>query len=99
MSLNDDDKLWIAERFDVLGQRIEETTAAQNVQLEQRIAETTAAQNFQLETKLLTEFHKWASPVEQKLRSHREALRALDLQIEAIADRVAKLEAERERPH
>jgi len=45
------------------------------------------------ETKLLTAFHEWASPVEQKLRSHREALRALDLQIEEIGSRVKKLEA------
>ncbi len=31
-----------------------------------------------VETTLLTEFHKWASPVELRQRSHAAALRALD---------------------
>jgi hypothetical protein len=33
-----------------------------------------------VETNLLTEFHKWASPVEMRVRSHSAALRALDLE-------------------
>ena len=45
-----------------------------------------------VETTLLTEFHKWASPVEMRQRSHSAALRALDTEVEAIADRVTKLE-------
>ena len=45
-----------------------------------------------IETKLLTEFHKWASPQEARLRTHSAALRAVDLEMEALADRVAKLE-------
>ena len=52
-----------------------------------------------VETKLLTAFHSWASPADQKTRSHREAIRALDLQIEEIASRVSRLEAARDRPH
>lgn len=39
-----------------------------------------------LETTLLTEFHKWSSPMEQRMRSHREALRALDLEGEQMSD-------------
>jgi hypothetical protein len=31
-----------------------------------------------VETILLTEFHKWASPVEMRQRSHAAAIRALD---------------------
>jgi hypothetical protein len=31
-----------------------------------------------VETTLLTEFHKWASPVEMRQKSHAAALRALD---------------------
>lgn len=31
-----------------------------------------------VETRLLTEFHKWASPVELRARSHAAALRAMD---------------------
>ena len=50
-------------------------------------------------TKLLTAFYQWASPVEQRMRTHREALRALDLQIDEIAGRVKKLEADGETRH
>ena len=45
-----------------------------------------------LETTLLTEFHKWASPVELRQRSHAAALRAHDAEMEALNDRVKKLE-------
>ena len=43
-----------------------------------------------VETTLLTEFHKWASPVEARQRSHSAAMRAFEL--EAVSDRVKKLE-------
>ena len=45
-----------------------------------------------VETSLLTEFHKWASPVEARQRTHAAALRAVDLEMEALSDRVANLE-------
>ncbi len=45
-----------------------------------------------LETTMLTEFHKWAQPVVGRLRSHTEALRTLDLELEALQGRVEKLE-------
>jgi hypothetical protein len=45
-----------------------------------------------VETTLLTEFHKWASPAELRARSHAAAIRALDLEVEALTDRVEKLE-------
>jgi hypothetical protein len=41
-----------------------------------------------VETSLLTEFHKWASPVEARQRSHTAALRAFDLEMESLSDRV-----------
>lgn len=44
------------------------------------------------ETKLLTAFHKWASPFEARQRAHREAIRALDVEYESLDDRVKKLE-------
>jgi hypothetical protein len=47
-----------------------------------------------VETALLTEFHKWASPVEMRVRSHSAALRAIDLELEAVADRVSRIEGE-----
>ena len=45
-----------------------------------------------IETTLLTEFHKWASPVEMRQRSHAAALRALDAEVESLADRLKSLE-------
>lgn len=45
-----------------------------------------------VETALLTEFHKWASPVITRLRSHSDALRTMDLELEALQGRVDKLE-------
>ena len=50
-----------------------------------------------VETSLLTEFHKWASPVEMRQRTHSAALRAIDMELEALDDRVQKLE--RSDPH
>jgi hypothetical protein len=43
-------------------------------------------------TNLLTEFHKWASPVEARQRSHAAALRALDVEMESLSDRAKNLE-------
>jgi hypothetical protein len=45
-----------------------------------------------VETSLLTEFHKWASPVEARQRTHAAAIRALDVEMESLNDRVKKLE-------
>lgn len=46
----------------------------------------------QVDTTLLTEFHKLASPVELRQRSHAAALRALDSEIESLSDRLKNLE-------
>jgi len=48
-----------------------------------------------VETRLLTEFHKWASPVEFRVHSHSAALRAMDVEMESLAERVKKLEEQR----
>lgn len=45
-----------------------------------------------VETTLLTEFHKWASPIEMRQRTHTATLRALDAELESVTDRVKKLE-------
>ena len=47
---------------------------------------------YDVETTLLTEFHKWASPTEARMRSHSAALQALDAELEALKDRVKRLE-------
>jgi hypothetical protein len=46
----------------------------------------------QVETKLLTEFHKGASPAEVRSRTISAALRAIDLESAANADLAKKLE-------
>lgn len=45
-----------------------------------------------VETALLTEFHKWASPSEMRARTHTATLRAIDLEMESLTERVQKLE-------
>ena len=45
-----------------------------------------------VETSLLTEFHKWASPSEARQRTHAAAIKAIDLEMEALSERVSKLE-------
>jgi hypothetical protein len=45
-----------------------------------------------VETTLLTEFHKWVSPVELRQKSHAAAIRALDTEVEALSDRLKNLE-------
>jgi hypothetical protein len=61
--LTDDDKKWIAAEISMQISANEERMGAR---LEK------------IETALLTEFHKWASPVITRLRSHSDALRTMD---------------------
>jgi hypothetical protein len=82
--LTDDDKQWMLEQRE----REREWMLAQR----EHEREWTLAQLEPVETKLLTEFHKWASPVEMRVRSHSAALRAIDIEVEAVSDRVTKLE-------
>lgn len=51
-----------------------------------------------LETKLLTAFHDWASPKDARLRAHSAPIRALDVEQEALKDRVEKLERQNRPP-
>jgi hypothetical protein len=81
MSLTNDDKNWIASA-------IASATGELSTQLTAAIE--------RVETSLLTEFHKWASPMESRVRSHSLALRALDQETENSIDRdrkIAELEA------
>ncbi len=105
MSLTDEDKQWFGtqlgrietrllselgrldvrlERLDVRLERLETTLRTEVQRLDEKIE--------RVETNLLTEFHKWASPFENRQRSHAAAIRALDLEMEAIDGRVQKLE-------
>ncbi len=46
-----------------------------------------------VETIVLTEFHRSASPFGARQRTHSATLRAIDLEMEALSERVTKLEA------
>jgi hypothetical protein len=48
-----------------------------------------------METKLLTAFHRWASPVDLRVRSHSAAIAAAEMDIENLGDRVKKLEGDK----
>jgi hypothetical protein len=78
--LTNEDKQWISET-------ISHAIAASE--------ERTAARIEHVETSLLTEFHKWASPMDARQRTHMAMLRAIDLEMESLADRVTKLEPPR----
>jgi len=51
-----------------------------------------AARIEKTETTLLTEFHKGASPVELRQRSHLTTMRAFDAELEAVSERLTRLE-------
>ena len=59
--------------------------------LDLRIDETNAKIE-KVETTLLTEFHKWASPTDAKLRTHRALFHEVDAEFELLKLRVTKLE-------
>ena len=90
--LSEDDKKWIDERLDQLLERFE--TRLLTGFLDQRLELTGLMDQKleRLETKLLTAFHNWASPIEARHRSHSALLRALDLEVEQLDDRLKKLE-------
>ena len=43
-------------------------------------------------THVLTAFHQWASPIDNRMRSHAAAIRALDIELEGMKDRLDKLD-------
>jgi hypothetical protein len=101
MPLSDDDKAWLRGelsgirdefRVDLKGIREEQISLRSDLkgiheeQISIRLELTKMRDEIErVETRLLTEFHKWASPAEARLRSHTAALRALDLEHEAIS--------------
>ena len=60
--------------------------------MEERLKEYVNERCELVETKLLTEFHKWASPAEARHRTIAAALRAIDLEIASNDDLAKKLE-------
>jgi hypothetical protein len=85
-------------RIEIAETRMESRIGIAETRMEARIeaAEARMAQRIETtETRLLTEFHKWASPTDARLRTHSAAIRAIDLEMEALEQRVSKLEGNR----
>ena len=93
MSLTDDDKSWISAQLAIIPSAawIEATFASAIADSETR----TRAAIERVETSLLTEFHKWASPAGMRATSHALTIRALDLEMENLGERVTRLEPPR----
>jgi chaperonin cofactor prefoldin len=106
MSLTEADKQWIVSQLERSAERttsrmgsFEERMNSRMDSFEERmnsrmenLEERMNSRVEHVETALLTEFHKWASPMEMRVKSHSTVLRALDLEIESISERVTKLE-------
>lgn len=60
--------------------------------IEERLKIHVSQECEKVETKLLSAFHAWASPVEQRVRSHSAAIRALDLEMETTVGRLDKID-------
>jgi hypothetical protein len=88
MNLTDEDKQWIDQRGEEDRRWVEKRLDDGR----RWIAELLDERLERVETSLLTAFHKWASPMEARQRTHAAALRALDLELESLDDRVKKLE-------
>jgi len=67
-----------------LNTRITAAVTASEERLIERIRDT--------ETTLLTEFHKWASPIDMRVRGLSSMLRAVDADLEYFQERLKKLE-------
>ena len=101
--LSDEDKRWITEQLTAqaanhavqLQTQLTAQAANHAVHLQTQLTAQAAIYSDQLhtvETKLLTAFYNWASPNEARQRTHAAALRAVDLEMESLNDRMAKLE-------
>jgi len=95
MALTDEDRSWFTTLVTTLIRQSEERTAVKFEAVDRRIDAVELRMRGALEAtenRLLTEFHKWASPLDARMRTHTAAIRALDLENEPLSDRVSKLE-------
>lgn len=95
MPFTDEDKKWLEARFDAQAKSIDACFEVQTKWLETRFDVQMRETRDLIEatgTKLLTGFHKWASPMELRVQSHATAIRVLDLELENVKERLSKLE-------
>ena len=88
MNLSDDDKKW----FETVMDRGSAGYALPMKPILMRGCKSTVRRSKLWKPTLLTEFHKWASPTELRIQSHAQAIRAIDLELENVKERVSKLE-------
>jgi hypothetical protein len=82
--LTDEDKRWFAAQI----RGTQDSVGASIACYEQRIG----ARLERFEATSIAEFQRWALPVSSDERSHSDALRTMDLELEALQGRVEKLE-------
>jgi hypothetical protein len=98
MSFTDADKEWLTTQLVTAGAGLELRVGARLEQIEQRIGRLEQVERRfdakleHLETKRRTEFREGPSPADLRKRTHTLVLRALDLEMEALSDRLNKLE-------
>ena len=89
MSLTEDDKRWITEQF---ATKLDFERFATKEGLETKLERFSAKEYLErLETNLLKAFN-WAPPVEARQRIHAATLRAHELELEVLSNRIRKLE-------
>jgi hypothetical protein len=87
-----------AEELEQIARIMGNTTKAAEERLNAKIEHAEERLNARIEhaeTTLLTEFHKWASPLEARVRTHAAAIRAIDVEQEYQADRLSRLDGKK----
>ena len=79
--LTDEDKAWLTTLVDT---KINKAVDGLRMEMLEAIEAS--------ETRLLTEFDKWASGNELKMRSSRDAIHALEIEMDLLKDRLQTLE-------
>ena len=93
MSLTNEDKAWITEQLRKV-ESVDKAWITEQLRKVETVDKAWITEQLRtVETALLTEFHKWASPTEARQRTHAAALRAIDLEMESLSDRVTKVES------
>ena len=99
MSLTEDDKHWITTlletKLDAVEMKFEAKLDAVESKFEAKLDAIEIKFDAKLEaveTRLLRAFHDWASPVDMRARSHAAAIRALDIEVESLGNRVSRIE-------
>ena len=86
-----------ANADDLEGSKVDHELREYLIAMEARILERCATKDDleRVETALLTEFHKWASPAEMRAKSHAQAIRLMDTELESLSERIDKLEGKK----